>query len=355
MSTSITLTETSTIPLTTAITNTTTEFDTCNISHVYGYVAIGVVFLLSLFGTLCPAVIQKLRPKWDVLKHPCFKFCQGMAGGFVIAVALVHAFPEGSNALENEDIGLPDYAWGGLFALLGLLATWTCEAFITLYLKNKKSGHGHGHDHDHDHSSQDLESRDEVELTEVTAAKLAAKEQEKQNDAHCDHALEKVISMEISSKDYSALLILLFGLTFHSVFVGFAVGLNNDRNLFIAVLCHQFFEAMAIGFHILRTRAFKNLWYLALIVGVFSLSAPVGSGIGIGVSATICNDTTTFDLVSGIFETVAAGILIYVGCVHMLAEEFSKPEVLNNWLTAALFWLGVVIGMTLMSIIGIWA
>ena len=301
--------------------------DACNISHTLGYVAIGVVFVLSISGAYFPVVVQFLRPKWDVLHHPFFRFCQGLAGGFVICVGLVHCFPDGVEDLSSEEADLPDYAWGGLFALIGLLATWTCEAAVLVYLRTTPIPT----------DAKDFEgeacSRDISEL-------------------HCDHALEKVMTREIRLQNYTALIILLSGLTFHSVFVGFAIGLDNDTGLFIAILAHQFFEATAIGFHLLRSNV--NAWIGLLMVGIFSISAPFGTGIGIAISVSICG-SGAFAIVAGIFNSLAAGILIYVGCIHMVVGEFTKEDVLSDRFMAFILWLGVVVGMAAMAVIGIWA
>lgn len=325
---------------TTAATTTallTEPVDSCDISHTLGYVAIGVVFGLSVTGCLAPTLIQRFFPRIDVLHHPFFRFCQGLAAGFVVGVALVHSFPDAVDDLGSEEAGLPDYAWGGLFALLGLLGTWTCEAFIAVYLQTTAGGH-------HDHKPDDA-----VELGEM------GQSAPKKEEGHCDHALEEVISREQQTKNYSSMIILLFGLTFHSVFVGFAIGLSEERNLFIAVLCHQFFEALAIGFHMVRARTIKKPFFALLLILIFSTSAPIGTGIGIGVSVSICQSPGTFAIVAGVFNALAAGILIYVASVHMIAEEASKPDVLKSRVKAFLLWLGVVIGMAIMSVIGIWA
>lgn len=351
----------------------------CAVGHTYGYIAIPVVALLSVLGALTPTVLQRVRPTWDILHQPLFRFLQGMAGGFVISVALVHSFAESVESLGSEEAGLPEYAWGGLFALIGILTTWSVEVFIGVYLSYRRqrvspppgsrttgkfplelkdaislsefplsspsdvakaAKHAHQHDHEHDAES------DEQSHSHSSG--------EDDHGSCASDQLALVLKHEQRVKHYTTLMILLFGLSFHSVFVGFAIGLSDDRALFIAILAHQFFEALALGSHICRSQI-RDFWFILLIVGVFTASAPVGTGIGIGISVGICNDPGSYTVVEGIFNSLAAGILIYVGSVHMIAEEFKRPEVVNSWKNSLLVWSGVILGAALMAVLGIWA
>lgn len=382
----------------------------CTDSHVYGYVAIPVVFFLSLSGSLLPALLQRFKPKWDILHNPFFRFCQGLAGGFVVSVAFVHSFFESVLSIEESGL-LPEYAWAGMFALVGLLVTWSVEVWIAVILfhqrkaelskeqsvphNHQQAPHGHNHrglqqhlsmsefplssdarvaaaikasnaaeqhSRDHNHSLDDPECKPVTQPACHDDDEENPNASESDSSSHSEHEhagcvvdnISLLLQHEQRVKNYSALFILLFGLTFHSIFVGFAIGLANERALFIAVLAHQFFEALALGFHIVKAQL-RSLWVVCVLVLVFSASAPVGTGIGIGIASSICDDPATYTLVEGIFNSLAAGILLYVGCVHMIAENFSKPDVIENWKVAMLCWLGVILGAVLMAILGIWA
>ena len=303
-------------------------------------------------GTIVPPLLVHYRPKWNLLQNTAFKYFQGIGAGLVIGVAFIHSFTEGTSGLSSESSGWPDYPWGGFFAMVGLLSTWSCEAFISVYMehiRNKSS---------QTQLNQVSNESDDVELTTMKH-KHEKHHDDKAKDEHCDHALEEIFSPNNPViHDHTTMLILLFGLTFHSVFVGFAIGLGNELDLFIAILAHQFLEALALGFHLAKsysTTIRPSIFLVLTPVIVFTLSAPIGTAIGIGVSSSICASDTTFSIVSGIFNSLSAGILIYVGTVHMIKEEFSKSDILSHPLKAFLFWLGVLTGSALMSIIGIWA
>jgi solute carrier family 39 (zinc transporter), member 1/2/3 len=323
----------------------------CDENHLYGYIAIPIVFMLSVIGTATPSVIQKLRPQWDMRNSPPFRFLSGMAGGFVVSVALIHSFCEGSNSLHQKDVGWPDYAWSGLFAFFGLFVTWFCEVMVMLFYvvktKNKKY-HKNGSDIKLTHP----QSKSSILHNENNSQ--SSNEQENHTDKveHSDHAIEQVLTGSVTNGDVSTLFLLLFGLTFHSIFVGFAIGLENGLNLFIAILCHQVFEGFAIGHHLAHYPN-KTLQIVLVVVGVFSFSAPVGTALGIGISSSVCHDSSLYHAMEGTFNCFAAGVLVYVGCVHMINEEMQRAigDVNGSLLLAS----GVFIGGALMAVIGIWA
>jgi zinc transporter 1/2/3 len=350
--------------------------ESCDISHLFAYIAIPVVFILSLIGAILPSIINLVFPGRNILHTAPFRFLHGMAGGFIISVALVHSFPEASENLDETD--LPPYAWAGMFALIGLIVTWTCEAAIHVYLIRSFASHPdssflfHSHSHDHGHHSHKQPDAASEETKLVTPKSFPRFDREdksefsrghamkdfSEDETHCEHQLEQVVveqSEKISNVlDYSSLFVLLFGLTFHSFFVGFAIGLENSMALFLAILMHQLFEGMAIGFHLVHAQVHQKS-VIVSIVSIFSLSAPIGTCIGLGVQASICHNPNTYNIVAGFFNALSAGILIYVACVHMISEEFSKPDVSGNPFQAFMLWCGVVFGATVMAALGIWA
>src|SRR3989338_1417103 len=100
------------------------------------------------------------------------------------------------------------------------------------------------------------------------------------------------ISAVLDSKQvaHADLIILLFALSFHTFFIGTALGLSNDSTLFFALIAHQLFEALALGLHLARIVEKKG-WTLPIIVTtVFSLSGPVGASVGLGILSAICSN-----------------------------------------------------------------
>eukprot|EP01102_Stenamoeba_stenopodia_P009138 TRINITY_DN2681_c0_g1_i1.p1 TRINITY_DN2681_c0_g1~~TRINITY_DN2681_c0_g1_i1.p1 ORF type:complete len:287 (+),score=50.42 TRINITY_DN2681_c0_g1_i1:265-1125(+) len=281
----------------------------------YPLIGLFVVLFLGYGGSLLPSVVSKVRPNLNVLENPVFKFCNGFAGGIIVAVAFVHSFPEACLDLEEA---LPGFPYAGLIAMIGALLTFIAEDGIATWL-----GFTHDHSHDHTHDKQGATKTPEGE--------------------------EKAGKVKFYTEMYS----LLFGLTFHSVFVGFALGLNEeDLGLLIAILCHQFFEGVALGLRILRAGVSRKL-HVFLIDSVFALAAPIGVAIGMAVQTSINDNPQTFSIVQGVFNALSAGILVYVGLLHMIVEEVQRVRAKR--LHQFLLYLGVALGATFMSILAIWA
>jgi len=148
---------------------------------------------------------------------------------------------------------------------------------------------------------------------------------------------------------------LLFGLSFHSLFVGIALGvLESDWGLFAAIVFHQFFEGMALGARVARAN-FRNSAHIWILDIVFALAAPVGIAIGLAIRATLADDNTKYAITNGVFQALSAGILIYVSLVHMMKEEMTRPEFAKGGPLLYFMYGGFILGTTALSIIGIWA
>jgi len=57
---------------------------------------------------------------------------------------------------------------------------------------------------------------------------------------------------------------------------------------------------------------------------------PTTTTVGILVSSSYEDDHPIANWVQGLVNGIAAGILIYLGLVEMIAEDFTKPELMNK-------------------------
>merc|ERR1712112_617048 len=104
---------------------------------------------------------------------------------------------------------------------------------------------------------------------------------------------------------------LLVALSFHSIFEGIAIGLQEEEgsllSIFIAVMSHK-------------------------AVMAFSLSSPIGIGIGIGMCGM--PPSLSHDICSGILQGIAGGTFLYITFFEVLPHELNVP---NNRLWKVLF------------------
>lgn len=112
-----------------------------------------------------------------------------------------------------------------------------------------------------------------------------------------------------------------FGVTVHSIFIGIAVGIAGYSTLvplLIALVFHQLFEGVALGARI--SDANFNHMNELIFGAIFSVSAPVGIAIGIGVYTILNTNSVEFLLVQGIFDAICSGILMYTGFQLLLLD-----------------------------------
>ncbi|KDO64383.1 hypothetical protein CISIN_1g044821mg, partial [Citrus sinensis] len=126
--------------------------------------------------------------------------------------------------------------------------------------------------------------------------------------------------------------VLELGILVHSVIIGISLGASESpktiKPLVAALTFHQFFEGMGLGGCITQAK-FKSRG-VAILALFFSLTTPVGIAIGIGISSVYDENSPTALIVEGIFNAAAAGILIYMSLVDLLAADFMNPKMQTN-------------------------
>jgi zinc transporter ZupT len=154
--------------------------------------------------------------------------------------------------------------------------------------------------------------------------------------------------------------LLELGIALHSVLIGLSLGTATDTfiPLFIALCFHQFFEAIALGAQIANLKT-SSLRPAIIMIVFYSLTTPVGIAIGIGIHAGTYNPKAVSSLlVTGILDSLAAGILIYVALVNLINAEMGTNAhtfySLRNRLKF-LYFAALYLGVTAMAIIGRWA
>lgn len=154
--------------------------------------------------------------------------------------------------------------------------------------------------------------------------------------------------------------LLEFGIALHSILIGLTLGTTTESfvALFIALSFHQFFEAIALGAQIARTKKISIRSAMFMVI-FFSLTTPVGIAIGIGIHSGTYNPKSVSSLlVTGILDSLSAGILIYVALVNLITADMgvhaSEFYALSTKLKF-LYFIALYLGAAVMAIIGRWA
>ena len=87
----------------------------------------------------------------------------------------------------------------------------------------------------------------------------------------------------------------------------------------------------------------------------FSLTTPVGIAVGIGISSVYNENSPNSLIVEGIFNAAAAGILIYMALVDLLAADFMNPRVQSNLRLQIGANISLLLGAGCMSVLAKWA
>ena len=172
---------------------------------------------------------------------------------------------------------------------------------------------------------------------------------------------EKRLATEYAFKQqFAAFLILEFGVIFHSVIIGLTLGTAAKSDfdvLYPVIVFHQSFEGLGIGAR-LSAIPFPNKvsWMPWALIAGYGLTTPISIAAGLGVRTTYNAGSFTANVVSGVLDSISAGILLYTGFVELLARDFLfNPERTNDdkqlaWMVASVF-----LGAAIMALLGKWA
>ena len=90
---------------------------------------------------------------------------------------------------------------------------------------------------------------------------------------------------------------------------------------------------------------------MAMMILFFSLTTPVGIAIGFGISSVYNENSPITLIIEGYLNSIAAGILIYMTLVDLLAEDFMNPRVQSKRKLQFGINLSLLIGVGLMSLL----
>jgi len=131
---------------------------------------------------------------------------------------------------------------------------------------------------------------------------------------------------------------LLLALSFHSVFEGIAIGLQDNAGQFlsivIAVMVHKTVIAFSLGLNIAQS----DLNFKSFIISniIFSLASPLG--VGVGILMTDLPQSLMRDICNGILQGIAGGTFLYITFFDVL------PPALNGSGNRFLKVLSVILG-----------
>lgn len=341
-------------------------------------VAIAAILITGVAGVSLPLLGKKRR--FLSTDGNLFVVAKAFAAGVILATGFVHMLPDGASALT--DSCLPKVPWSKFpfsqfIAMMASILTLLVDFVGTQFLERKheagmnqgrgkgrveewvESGCGVGaelnggkeegmhivgfhahaaaHRHSHPHGHNSCEARrttGHVGHSHVP------------DDEASSHVRHVVVSQ-----------ILEFGIVSHSVIIGLSLGVSQSpctiRPLIAALSFHQFFEGFALGGCISQAQ-FKT-FSTALMACFFAITTPAGIAIGIAASSFYNPNSPRALVVEGIFDSISAGILVYMALVDLIAADFLSRRMSCNFQLQVTSYFSLFLGAGLMSALAIWA
>ncbi|CAD6226215.1 unnamed protein product [Miscanthus lutarioriparius] len=320
---------------------------------------------LPVLGRRVPA----LRADGDV-----FFLVKAFAAGVILATGFIHILPDAFDKLTSECLsGGPwqDFPFAGLGAMVGAIGTLVVDTVATGYFTRVHFRNSAGAEA----AAVSVAAVGDEEKQQAAVASAAPHVDDDHDGhvhmhthathghAHGSSALVAAVGGAEGDKEEHALRhrviaqVLELGIVVHSVIIGISLGASEDpstiKPLVVALSFHQMFEGMGLGGCIVQAK-FK-LRSIVTMVLFFCLTTPVGILVGIGISSVYNEDSPTALVVEGILNSVAAGILIYMALVDLLAEDFMNPKVQSRGKLQLGINVSMLVGAGLMSMLAKWA
>ena len=88
--------------------------------------------------------------------------------------------------------------------------------------------------------------------------------------------------------------------------------------MYFYIQCLETFEGLGIGSR-LAYLEMPRKYYWVPIAGalLYGITTPIGIAIGLGVRTTYNPNSTTASIVSGVLDSLSAGVLVYTGLVEV--------------------------------------
>ncbi|KAI8464492.1 MAG: Zinc/iron permease [Monoraphidium minutum] len=319
-------------------------------------VAMAAILAGGVLGAMAPILWARLYPAPDSVP---MRLVRTLSGGTILALALIHIIPEGLEQLDSLDLGYPI---GGIPVVFGLLVIvffdYAACAFI-LHRRSQRDALGAAKPAAPPPPPPCCPEQGDAEQALPPAAAVSAKMASSMTGvtpmAHSHHHLPQCVITGV--RQYVACYTMELGCMFHSVIIGVAIGVISEAPRVLATLAavmvfHQLLEGVALG-AVLAATAMSTAKKSFMAV-VYALCMPVGIAIGIAVADAYEPESRSSLLTQGVLNTLSGGMLLAVSLFSLIAEEFSKADLLTRPRLAAGLMASVLLGVGAMAVIGIW-
>ena len=261
-----------------------------------------------LFGMLPLKLFSAVRDNTDVASRNRWKavisFSSCFGGGVFIAACLLELVPEVEKyiakvmeEIQNEYNVDLDYPLAQLTVVMGFFLILTIEQTV-LHFQESWMAEAEGQPLLARSRHMSVSGHDYRPIQGEESIVGLSSEVHHSQDGHEDHT-----HMSHGVFQHSTLrsVLLLIALSFHSVFGGLVIGLQESKStlisIFLAIIVHKAVMAFSLGLNIAQSNMTRRSFILSSLC--FSLASPIGVAIGIGIA----------DLPASLPSSIANGVL----------------------------------------------
>ena len=286
-----------------------------------------LLFILTMLFSLIPyfIVVRGMRSSESVRRREWFlAHLNCFAGGVFLATFLCHILAEGGEEfddyLEKAKIDM-DFPLFNIFVAIGFFMVAFVEHIAqNLMAKNTAQIQDPFKVIKDDDDEAPLYQRDRTGGYGTTGGDLG------QHRHHGHSSIEPGQEAQIGHShapkpEGLRAFLLLIALSFHTIFDGLAVGLQEDESevwaVFGAICIHKSVISFCIGLEIWQSS--RDKWVQALLwLSIFAIMSPVGIGVGIGLTSGSGDELARL-LASSILQGLAGGTFMYVTFLEILS------------------------------------
>ncbi|KAL1707955.1 Zinc/iron permease [Schizophyllum commune] len=309
-----------------------------------------IILVGSTFGALFPVLAK--RAKWLTIPKSVFDFAKYFGSGVIIATAFIHLLDPALEALESPCLSPSwgEYPYALALCMASIFGIFILELLAFRWGTARLAQIGMTHDaHGHDVGGSVAAHGPEGANTEMGSLEKQPLDEVEKDELITDTVAAQIIGVGI----------LEFGVVLHSILIGLTLAVDEDfKTLFVVIVFHQMFEGLGVGSRLAYLRLpSKYTWVPIAAALLYGITTPVGIAAGLGVRTTYNPGSTTASTVSGVMDSISAGILIYTGLVELLAHEFLFNREMQNASNGKLAYaiICMVLGWGLMALLGKWA
>lgn len=234
-------------------------------------------------------------------------------GGVLFATCFLHMIPEVDQAmfeLQKQDEDLTKYPFSQLLICVGFLMVYFVEE-VAYYIISTIPGN-------EEFKNKVAPLNRHIKLDTFVDFDIDKASDEKETDEQLKQSPKKLLRC----------ILITIALSFHAVFEGIAIGLQNSASniwyLFVAVSLHSVTLLFCVGVELLFSR--KSYALIFLFILVLSVMSPVGVFIGLGVTSPTDEETASTSRASALLEGLSTGTILYITFFEVLAKEKDRQQ-----------------------------